>query len=133
MATALPYGTGTTQPDLLEPLSAPSLAPSSNPSSTPSLFTTFASGGYIQTLGVLAIEDPFNSTQQSLFESQMENYTVEFGYNISAPEIVTKCTITNQDLGSKPAGFRRQRRTNFLRQNQTPSVNQTETWQSIYA
>lgn len=83
--------------DSARPSDVPSILPSQFPSRNPSSIATHAVAEYRQRLLVTSSQT-FSVDEQLLFQYLYERYTINFGYLVSKPEIVTTCQIKQQSI-----------------------------------
>eukprot|EP01082_Thalassiosira_pseudonana_P003604 g3149.t1 g3149 contig12:1513564-1518213(-) len=86
--------------------SAPSAFPSSSPTYAPSASPSLGVGisyskTYYQRI-MVSKSEIFTVEEASFLQYLYERYTINFGYNVSTPQINTICLIAQQSVGSEP-------------------------------
>ncbi|KAL9191224.1 hypothetical protein ACHAXT_000930 [Thalassiosira profunda] len=104
------------------PSAIPTLSPVYAPSGSPSTNeTSYVKRVCSQILEVETLEE-FTDVQVGIYQLLMQSYTVEFGYFVAEPQIVTTCEVIGQDLAGRRRGLQTLIPRGLWRRLQTPKL-----------
>ncbi|KAL7545507.1 hypothetical protein ACHAWF_008859 [Thalassiosira exigua] len=125
--SAAPSSVPSTSPPTGSPTPEPSYSPVVAPSGMPSTNVTLLVKRECSQVLVVEQAEKFSEVQMGIYQLLMQSYTINFGYNVAEPLIVTTCEVTEQDLAVGSGGVGKRLRDFFhLRRRRRGRRLQTE-------